>query len=291
MIYPTTDTKMANDFMSIQSGLRHAKALVPEILGEDLTLGYMLIEDLGDLTLERRFFNSQKFDKTRAFYYKAIDEIIKIHSIEIDKEQPTPYFHVEFDTAKLLWELNYMKRNLLQDFFKLEMSPGFLKDLDQDFKSLCNHLSNLPQVVCHRDYHSRNIMIHKNQTYVIDFQDARLGPCQYDLVSLYRDSYVDLSDEIEAELLEYYFENMNEKITLDWDSFKKNYQLQALQRPLKACGSFSSFYNQKQDQRYLKYIQPTLERTNALMKHVEGFPALKLLFTEFKLHTLDTEKS
>ncbi len=36
-------------------------------------------------------------------------------------------------------------------------------------------------------------MLKLGRTYIIDFQDARLGPIQYDLVSLVHDSYVDLS--------------------------------------------------------------------------------------------------
>ena len=46
-------------------------------------------------------------------------------------------------------------------------------------------------MLCHRDYHSRNLMLHERQLYIIDFQDARMGPDTYDLVSLLRDSYVD----------------------------------------------------------------------------------------------------
>ena len=48
-------------------------------------------------------------------------------------------------------------------------------------------------MLCHRDYHSRNLMLHDGSLYIIDFQDARMGPDTYDLVSLLRDSYVDLS--------------------------------------------------------------------------------------------------
>ncbi len=48
-------------------------------------------------------------------------------------------------------------------------------------------------MLCHRDYHSRNLMLHDGSLYIIDFQDARMGPDTYDLVSLLRDSYVDLA--------------------------------------------------------------------------------------------------
>lgn len=290
MIFPKTEQKMGTNFLEIQKSLSHHKCLVPKVLGYDLAMGYILLEDLGDLTLERRFYENQDFSKTLPYYYKAIDEIIKIHSIPIDKSSSTPFFHIEFDTEKLLWELNYMKKNLLMEYFKLEMTEDFLKGLEEDFLKICSHLSQLPQIVCHRDYHSRNIMLHKDQTYVIDFQDARLGPCQYDLVSLLRDSYVDITSENEELLLKYYFNKMPDLITKDWDSFIANYKIQILQRTLKACGSFSSFYNQKQDTRYLKHIQPTLIKVNQILNEMDDYEFLKILFNEYHIDSIESIK-
>lgn len=290
MVFPVAEQKMGSNFLEIQAELIKHDCLVPEVLGFDMTMGYILLEDLGDLTLERRFFENQDFNKTLPYYYKSIDEILKIHHIAIDKQSKAPFFHIEFDTDKLVWELNYMKKNLLQDFFNLEMSEEFLISLENNFKSICNHLSHLPQVVCHRDYHSRNIMLHKDQTYVIDFQDARLGPCQYDLVSLLRDSYVDLTLEQESLLLKYYFDKMPKSITQGWDKFIEDYKLQILQRTLKACGSFSSFYNQKKDTRYIKHIQPTLMKTKKILFEMSGNEPLKVLFNEYRIEAIESVK-
>ena len=60
---------------------------------------------------------------------------------------------------------------------------------------LVAELAAEPRVLCHRDYHSRNLMLHDDRLYIIDFQDARMGPDTYDLVSLLRDSYVDLPEQ------------------------------------------------------------------------------------------------
>lgn len=290
MIFPIDEQLMAKNFIDIQDALLKNKCYVPKILGYDLNQGYLLLEDLGDLTLERRFYETQDMTLTLPYYYKSIDEILKVHNIKINKESKTPFFHIEFDSAKLLWELNYMKKNLLEDFFNLELTEDFSKNLASDFNSICRHLSSLPQVVCHRDYHSRNIMIHRDQTFIIDFQDARLGPCQYDLVSLIRDSYVDLSNEIEEKLLKYYFEKMPGTIVQDWDQFIMNYKIQILQRTLKACGSFSSFYNKNKDTRYLKHIQPTLLKTRKILNSLEGYKYLKMLFSEFNIQNIQSVK-
>ena len=59
-------------------------------------------------------------------------------------------------------------------------------------------------MLCHRDYHSRNLMMHESLLYMIDFQDARMGPDTYDLVSLLRDSYVDLPEVVVDELIAFF---------------------------------------------------------------------------------------
>ena len=69
---------------------------------------------------------------------------------------------------------------------------------------IVRELAAEPRVLCHRDYHSRNLMLHDEQLYIIDFQDARMGPDTYDLVSLLRDSYVDLPEQTVDELIAYF---------------------------------------------------------------------------------------
>ena len=67
--------------------------------------------------------------------------------------------------------------------------------LTEEWRNLAGLLASEPRVLCHRDYHSRNLMLSAGELYIIDFQDARMGPDTYDLASLLRDSYVDLTEE------------------------------------------------------------------------------------------------
>ena len=69
---------------------------------------------------------------------------------------------------------------------------------------IIEELASEPRVLCHRDYHSRNLMLHEGRLYIIDFQDTRMGPDTYDLVSLLRDSYVDLPEQTVSELIAYF---------------------------------------------------------------------------------------
>lgn len=49
-------------------------------------------------------------------------------------------------------------------------------------------LAARPRVLCHRDYHTANLMVdHSERIRVVDYQDARMGASAYDLVSLLLD--------------------------------------------------------------------------------------------------------
>ena len=102
-------------------------------------------------------------------------------------------------------------------------------------------------------------MLKLGRIYVIDFQDARTGPIQYDLVSLVHDSYVNLWPESIDTILEDYkdkAEAVGPKGVIRPD-FDEIFKLQTIQRCFKACGSFTSFFNMRKDTRYLKYIKNT----------------------------------
>jgi aminoglycoside/choline kinase family phosphotransferase len=103
-------------------------------------------------------------------------------------------------------------------------------------------------------------MIHNGKLKVIDFQDARMGPCQYDLVSLLKDSYVVLNESVRSELLEYYIECMEENgREVIREPFYKIFEWMSLQRNLKAIGTFAYQHKVLGNDRYLQYIEPTLD--------------------------------
>lgn len=263
-------------FLSVLRHFEKAGVDVPAIKAVGASLGVILLEDLGDLTLERKFWEASQPEHSWPFYQKSLDQIIKIHTTATTSKSPTIAKEIQFDTAKFLWEMNYAKEHLIEGLLKIQLKPQVATDLLKAFTDFCEKLHNEPKVICHRDYHSRNLMIKLDKLYVIDFQDARLGPIQYDLVSLLKDSYVEISDEYAEQMLNYYLENTGFLKTLNMsrERFQHIYELQSVQRCFKACGSFASFMNTRNDKRYLKYLAPTLKRVMRSMGH---FPEYKIL--------------
>ena len=121
---------------------------------------------------------------------------------------------------------------------------------------------------------------------IIDFQDARLGAVQYDLVSLLRDSYVNMDDVMAQQLIGYYLDRRREftKGTShaledpSFEHFMTIFEVQTIQRCFKACGSFASFNNLRSDTRYLKYLPSTLQTVKRSLGSFEEYrPFLRIL--------------
>ena len=141
---------------------------------------------------------------------------------------------------------------------------------------MTTELAGEPRVLCHRDYHSRNLMLHVGRLYVIDFQDARMGPDTYDLASLLRDSYVDLSEDRVDELIHVFLKLRGEKAaTADGAAeFRRRFDLMSIQRNLKALGTFGHQTTSRNNPVYIQYIPRTLSyvRTN-----LERYPRFRRL--------------
>ena len=161
------------------------------------------------------------------------------------------------------------------------------KELREVFTPLCESLAAEKLFFTHRDYHSRNLMFAQERLVLIDFQDARMGPCQYDLVSLLKDSYVKIEDTLVEELIDYYIllKEKEEGQKVDRERFGDIFDKMSIQRNLKAIGTFAYQGVKKNNNRYkdfivptLGYVQKTLMRRfkgtslqKVLLKHIPGF--------------------
>lgn len=155
--------------------------------------------------------------------------------------------------------------------------------LESGFQEICRVLAAEPKVLTHRDFHSRNVMVLPQgpEFVMIDFQDARMGPAQYDLVSLLRDSYYQLEETQVQRLLSYYvvrFEAISGK-ALSRERFQEVFDYMTIQRNFKAIGSFASFMNRRNDPAYLKYIGNTFENIRrTLLKYPQFSELREVLF-------------
>ena len=273
-------------FLSVLNHFAKHGVTVPNVIAKDPDKGLVLLEDLGDLTLERKFWENQSQQLSLPFYRQAIDELIKMHYPSTFDRNNCTAFKMEFDVEKLLWELNYGREHLLMKLCDFKLSPAEMKELDRVFLRICTILHEEPKFIAHRDYHSRNVMLKFGKARIIDFQDARLGAVQYDLVSLLRDSYVNMEEPMAQELIRYYLDGR--KIAVEghgiaepsMEHFMRIYEIQTIQRSFKACGSFASFYNLRNDTRYLKYLPQTLQTVRKALSQFEEYKSFFDILTD-----------
>lgn len=263
-------------FVNVARLLSAMPVPVPRILGHSNALGVMALEDLGDVTLQAHLGAASPGEHA-ALYREAVSLIATIQSRgrELASPEYVPY-GVAFDAEKLTWELNFFTRHFLEGYRGVALTASERAVLDAEFAAIASELASEPRVLCHRDYHSRNLMLHDGSLYIIDFQDARMGPDTYDLVSLLRDSYVDFSEQQVQELIAFFLAKRSGPPAGEED-FRRRFDLMALQRNLKALGTFGFQTMSRGNTVYLQYIPRTLTYARDNLVRYSRFGRLRAL--------------
>jgi len=252
---------------------------VPRILGCADALGIMALEDLGDVTLQAHVGAASPAEH-EALYRQAVTFIntIQRRGRELASPDYLPY-GIAFDVEKLTWELQFFTRHFLEAYRGAAVTDAARAALAWEYASIADELASEPAVLCHRDYHSRNLMLHQGSLHIIDFQDARMGPDTYDLASLLRDSYVDFSDQQVNALIAFFLAQRGGSEDENRD-FHRRFDLMALQRNLKALGTFGFQATARGNTVYIQYIPRTLNYARANLARHERFGRLRELLAE-----------
>ncbi len=233
---------------------------VPRIVHHDDALGVLGLQDLGDVTLQAHLGGVSAADRGKR-YREAVGLIVRLQQrgAALASHDYPPY-GVAFDHEKLMWELEFFVRHFLLAYRGALPDETVRGALREEWNGIACELAGEPRVLCHRDYHSRNLMWHEGALWVIDFQDARMGPDTYDLASLLRDSYVDLPDAAVDDLIEYFFALTRGTAASPADGleFRRRFDLMALQRNLKALGTFGYQTTTRANPVYMQYVPRTL---------------------------------
>lgn len=278
-------SKQLTPFLIVQEHLVQSGVAVPKVFNIDAEKGLILLQDLGDITFLRRLQGISNPEVERHLYEQVIDQLIQMQLQASPEKHPSKKldaFQLRFDEEKLMWEVNFTIENFYEFYLKRKLKKEDKNLMFTEFREICRTLASQPTVLTHRDFHSRNIMVEgKDKLYFIDFQDARLGPAQYDLASLLKDSYYQLEEAQIRMLLDYYvvkYEALSGQ-KMDRKEFSRVFDLMSIQRNFKAIGSFASFLNKRGDATYLKYIGNTFENIRrTLLKYPQYSDLREVLF-------------
>ncbi len=275
-------------FVNVAALLRQVPLPVPEILHHAEDLGLLVLQDLGDVTLQAHLGAAPPIEHA-AVYREAVGhiELLQRRGRELASPAYIPYT-IAFDVEKLTWELEFFVKHFCVAYRGADLAPEVREALQAEWTPMVEELASEPRVLCHRDYHSRNLMPHDGRLYIIDFQDARMGPDTYDMVSLLRDSYVDLSEEAVDDLLAYFLALKGHNgagrdpaaFAEYQNDYRRRFDLMALQRNLKALGTFGYQTAARQNPVYIQYMPRTLRHVRSNLERYPRFGRLRELLAQ-----------
>lgn len=214
----------------------------------------MLMEDLGDVSLEKRLTLNPDEEMHWA---EEVGGLLATWLGLLTEGAPSRAFFMlrAFDREKFDFEWNYCRENFFRDFLDKE-PPRWLERLMEEAHGA---LEPRARFLAHRDFHVRNLMVQGDRLVVLDFQDARRGAATYDLASVLFDGYWDWSPEAGALLTDQVRQELGWSERLLWEELN----LSALQRNFKALGTFGHQLLHKKK----AYFAPAIPRT---LRHILG---------------------
>ena len=284
-VYPEAFDETIQPYLDVTRLFLECKLPVPDVYEVDGSLGIIVQEDLGDNQL-CQVLETVSDDEREALLEKSIEIIARIQAATAKAfERDSICSHLAFDEPKLAWELNYFFEHYFTSLRKESLTHGQAAELKSELNDIAAELSACPRVLCHRDYHSANLLVDKSgEIRVVDHQDARMGPASYDLVSLLTDRQPEPPSlgEVRAHRLFFLEARRQQGLPpIDPDDFVKEFRLMTIQRGLKAIGTFS--YQTAVCGRgafYEKHIQPTLMVVLQAAEWLERFPVLQRMINE-----------
>jgi aminoglycoside/choline kinase family phosphotransferase len=248
-------------FLNLQRYLKAGGAPVPEVVGTDLEAGLILLEDLGDQSLMAAI-DGRPAAEVEALYNQALDALLALQR-DTPLDAGCVAAHRRFSAELLAWEFDHFVEYGLEARRGAPLPAPAREALGERFGALAQQIAAAPQVLVHRDYHSRNLMVRPDgRLGLIDFQDALMGPASYDLASLLWDPYVTLPDGLAGRLADRYVREAPVALGPDFPALLAR---TALQRLLKAAGRFVYIDRVKGNPAFLADVPACLERAGAIL--------------------------
>lgn len=253
-------------FIRVAAFLQQMHLNSPRVISTDSEKGFLLLTDLGS-TL---YLTELRNDRSHAdrLYADAITALLTMQSLGRQFQSDLP----PYDEALLSFELSLFHDWLCMKHLGLTFSASEESHWRDCCELLIDNARQQRKVFVHRDYHSRNLMVTRNNNPgILDFQDAVEGPLTYDLVSLLKDCYIRWPDEkVRGWALQYYRQLDDELIDeLDPDRFLRYFDLMGVQRHLKASGIFARLLHRDGKAGFMRDVPRTLSYVESLQSEYD----------------------
>ena len=259
------DKEPLTSYIDITGILLENNLRAPQIYKIDKKNGFLLLEDFGKKPL-LTVLKGSNYDE---YYNAAIKIVIELQKINKNNNLQ------EYSKKILKHEMALFNEWYLLKNKEILLSEEDMNGLNKTLEIIADSNINQPFFFVHRDFHSRNLMLlNDNRLGMLDFQDARIGPITYDLVSLLKDAYIELDEEFIIDKVVRYWEVACMEGLLqksDFSDFFQQFEIMGVQRHLKILGIFSRLSLRDGKHNYLndiplveKYLLNVCERYSVL---------------------------
>lgn len=247
-------------WLDVAQRLGQAGLHAPQVYASDVTLGVILMEDLGDQWLLSAL--RQSAQQVTPLYRLGLDALLQMQQmVPVDGLPP-------YSEARLVAELELFPKWFLTEHLGYLPTCSEWDEIESVFTITINQALQQPKVFVHRDYHSRNLLLLPAnpanplaQLGIIDFQDAVQGPLTYDLVSLLRDCYIQWPEEqVRGWVSEYHQACVAAGLCqCSVETFQRWFDFMGLQRHLKVLGIFCRLWYRDGKAAYLNDLPLVLD--------------------------------
>jgi aminoglycoside/choline kinase family phosphotransferase len=232
------NVKENQTFFAFTSHFSQYPVNLPQILAVNEAQTIYLQQDLGNESLLNRLEEKGYTPEVFELFQKSLSQLARM---QIQGGETLNYDWCltakEFGKQAILSDLLYFKYYFV-DTLK---HPYDKQQLLDDFDALSSYLTHAEhKFFMFRDFQSRNIMLHGNEPYFIDYQGGMKGALQYDVASLLWQAKADLPDQWKNDLLDYYIQCINSILPSPADPirFVGQYNGYVLIRLLQVLGAY-----------------------------------------------------
>ena len=235
-VFSPPDKEANERFLFFSQFLKDNQVRVPEVIFHDFDKGFLILEDFGDKLYQ---FELSKRN-AHSLYAAALDEMIAIQASAPNRKIEALSYN-QATQQIMLFEEWFLKR-----FFGLDLQERESNLLQNSYKVILQAFFDQPQVLCHFDFESRNIMVLEDGCAgILDFQDAIIGPIFLDPVSLLKDlDHVWNNEDFNEFLNDYLLKANSEGVLQEVEDsiIMRWFDLAGLQRQLRILGTLSRLH-------------------------------------------------
>ncbi|TWI56815.1 hypothetical protein IQ22_01269 [Pseudomonas duriflava] len=231
-------------FLHVASLLAEAGVHVPEILAQDLDQGFLLLSDLGRHT----YLDVLTADNADDYFDAALTALLAYQRVPVAGRLPV------YDRALLSRELQLFPDWYVRCVLKRSFSEAEAAEWQHVCEVLIDSALAQPQVLVHRDYMPRNLMVSDPNPGILDFQDAVFGPITYDVTCLFKDAFLSWPERRVKDWLAMYWERARQQglpVDENFEAFYRASDLMGVQRHLKVIGIFARICHRDGKPKYL----------------------------------------